>query len=506
MFQFFKKYLWFVLVTLILFFIIRLPNLFEPLWYGDENYYAVIGKVLSNGGLLYTDIWDNKPPLLYLVYTVNYFFFSNTLWILKLLNIALNLCSIWLLLKLFNLWFVKANSIICYSIALFLFTLGWEISFFNAENLFVPLVLTGVLYFTKNMQEKDFSYKLTSIGSIFFSLALFTKLVVFPEVFVIVLSFFTIYLVQKKPHISLALKQFSFITAILLLPYLLLVLYYVGVGNLAQLYNGLLGTGDSYVSAFTSPVVIFGFEVGVKGIYLRSILLVVAVATLVVFYVKRWITTVAFFFSSWIIACIYCTLISERNYPHYIIQLYPPAILIASYILSGVVSRQFELKKSILYIVSFSLILQFYIIVFTKFSPIPYYTKPIDKAAEFYFLKLSAKSLDNWQRSFNMNSYDTQQDLKNFVKTTSIKHTDKVLVIGNIAELYLALDVLPAYKYPVYYQFKDSPSQVIQQAKSSQSKLYILEKNISEYSEYAKLLKSEFTLALETKELEVYLP
>src|SRR5690242_18051873 len=50
------------------FFLLRLPSLVEPYWYGDEGIYEVIGMALRHGRALYTGIWDNKPPLLYIIY------------------------------------------------------------------------------------------------------------------------------------------------------------------------------------------------------------------------------------------------------------------------------------------------------------------------------------------------------------------------------------------------------------------------------------------------------
>ena len=49
----------------ILFFLLRLPSLFEPYWYGDEGIYLTIGQALRHGLLLFQQIHDNKPPTLY---------------------------------------------------------------------------------------------------------------------------------------------------------------------------------------------------------------------------------------------------------------------------------------------------------------------------------------------------------------------------------------------------------------------------------------------------------
>ena len=49
--------------------ILRLPSLFEPYWYGDEQIYLAISQGVRKGLVLYRDITDypNKPPLIYLL-------------------------------------------------------------------------------------------------------------------------------------------------------------------------------------------------------------------------------------------------------------------------------------------------------------------------------------------------------------------------------------------------------------------------------------------------------
>ena len=65
-----SKSFWFLLGISFLFFLLRLPSLIEPNWYGDEGIYQIIGKAMGSGRILYSQIWDNKPPLLYITYAL----------------------------------------------------------------------------------------------------------------------------------------------------------------------------------------------------------------------------------------------------------------------------------------------------------------------------------------------------------------------------------------------------------------------------------------------------
>lgn len=53
------------LAVVVLLVLLRLPTLFEPAWTSDAGAYANIGRSLDLGGVLYSGIWDNKPPGLY---------------------------------------------------------------------------------------------------------------------------------------------------------------------------------------------------------------------------------------------------------------------------------------------------------------------------------------------------------------------------------------------------------------------------------------------------------
>ncbi len=69
-----------VLFLLLLVVLLRLPNLTEPYWYGDEGIYLTIGTSLKQGAKLYTDIVDHKTPLIYYLAMV-----PNQMWFRVLL-------------------------------------------------------------------------------------------------------------------------------------------------------------------------------------------------------------------------------------------------------------------------------------------------------------------------------------------------------------------------------------------------------------------------------------
>ncbi len=55
--------LWWTGPSFLVFTVLRLPSFFEPHWYTDEASYVSVAKSLLRGRVLYSQIWNNKPPL-----------------------------------------------------------------------------------------------------------------------------------------------------------------------------------------------------------------------------------------------------------------------------------------------------------------------------------------------------------------------------------------------------------------------------------------------------------
>jgi hypothetical protein len=57
----------------------RLPSLFDPPWVNDEGTYFAVAQAMAHGYRLYADVWENKPPGLYLLYGAVYHSFGASL-------------------------------------------------------------------------------------------------------------------------------------------------------------------------------------------------------------------------------------------------------------------------------------------------------------------------------------------------------------------------------------------------------------------------------------------
>ncbi len=75
-----------LVLVLALVFILRIPSLFEPFWYGDEGIFAAVGHGLNKGQMLYLETWDNKPPMIYIYYSLIFRIFGESMFWLRLIT------------------------------------------------------------------------------------------------------------------------------------------------------------------------------------------------------------------------------------------------------------------------------------------------------------------------------------------------------------------------------------------------------------------------------------
>src|SRR6266576_2759546 len=142
-----KTEVWFLLFASFVFFLLRLPSLFEPYWYGDEGIYEVIGFALRHGRLLYRDIWDNKPPLLYITYAL----FNGDQASVRLLSLITGVIAL-VLFFLLARRLLQSKKAIYFAIILFVILFGTpflEGNIANAENFMMPLSLASALLLLK---------------------------------------------------------------------------------------------------------------------------------------------------------------------------------------------------------------------------------------------------------------------------------------------------------------------------------------------------------------------
>ena len=74
-----------ILIVLLGVFLLRVPSLFEPLWYIDEAIYMVVGQEINRGSLLYSQVFDHKTPGIYFLAAWSTKLLGYTVWSFKFL-------------------------------------------------------------------------------------------------------------------------------------------------------------------------------------------------------------------------------------------------------------------------------------------------------------------------------------------------------------------------------------------------------------------------------------
>lgn len=152
--------------------VLRIPSLFEPFYYGDETIYLTLGNGIKKGLVLYQQIYDNKPPLLYLTAAIA----GNVFWF-KAILLLWNMITITIFWHLSNLFFSGKEKIT--KIATIVFGVLTSIPMFegniaNAELFMIGPIILAIFLLFKNKS----TWINTIIAGVLFAIAADRKSVV----------------------------------------------------------------------------------------------------------------------------------------------------------------------------------------------------------------------------------------------------------------------------------------------------------------------------------------
>ena len=106
--------IWIFFLILFLTILLRIPTLFMPISY-DEGLFISIGKFMYDGFLLYSEIGDTKPPMIYLLHLTLYSLVGNSLIyyrLFALLCIVISLISMYFVCT--RIWGQSIGFIACF--------------------------------------------------------------------------------------------------------------------------------------------------------------------------------------------------------------------------------------------------------------------------------------------------------------------------------------------------------------------------------------------------------
>lgn len=413
-----------LIILILLVIILRIPSLFEPYWYGDEGIYLVLGQGIRKGLILYRDIHDNKPPLLYILAAVaqNVFYFRLMLMASMIVATAIFFRISQLMFpRLPKAWYVT-------TLVMVGLTTVFEGNISNAEIFSVLPITLGMLLILQN--------KISLMTGLIFSLGVLLKVPAGADwvAAVIWLLLFT--------KTKLSDKRVWLMTLGVAAPIVGSLIYYELMGGgepylrsaLLQNFGYLASwnTGEHSVSGFTSQ----------KGLIIRTISLLAGLSGWWWLNKKRRFATGLNLTVIWFAWALFGSLLSERPYPHYLVQ---PAVPLAI-LLGWLIFSRGKIVKSLIIAILGVGILAYLKIGFWQYPVFSYYKN----FAEYAF---GVKNKEAYRNFFD-NRVEQTYRISDYIRTTT-RPEEKLFIWGDEPYIYALTNRLPAGRYTVAYHVID---------------------------------------------------
>lgn len=449
-----SRFIWFLIGVCVVFFILRLPSLVEPNWYGDEGIYQVIGQALQHGKGLYIDVWDNKPPLLYILYAI----FSGDQFSLRFVSLLFGIAAttLFYILSRKVLGAGKGSAIATLLFAVLFGTPYLEGNIANAENFMLLPVTAAALLVYKLITTKP---KAVHVHQSFLSLinshpAIFSTgiLLGFAFLFKIVAVFdfaaFTIFFLItlskespprgrtifhkiKRLFSSGAYFLVPFVSGFLL-PILITFIYFTLAGSLVEFVQAAFLGNVAYVNYGNNFVIPQGFLV------IKFLLFLLAFVVLL--RKSQSFAKPILFVVVWFLFAIFSSFFSQRPYTHYLLVVLPSFCLLVGLLFTATKPRV-RIGAGILVL--------FAIVV----SHVFFQVYGIGRTARYYQNVLSFlsghTSVRDYQTFFDPET-PRDYDLVSYINHHTTAR-DQIYIWGDSPQIYALTKKLPPNKYTASY-------------------------------------------------------
>lgn len=455
-----NKTFWCVFAICVFFVFLRLPSIIEPYWYGDEAVYEVIGQALSHGELLYRDIWDNKPPLLYVIYAL----FDGNQPEVKTFSLIIGLLSVitffFLTREIFTKF--KISMLTTSTFALLFATPLLEGDIANAENfLLLPILLGGLILYKFHRKQTMSPPRSLWIAGILLGIAFIIKIVAvfdFAAFFIFLITFSENktenHTVKKNKAASKKrLRGFSLqstgnfiiqtilvsfpLVAGFLIPFIITIIFFASKHALSDFFQAVFFSNVGYVGYSNS---FMGIPQGL--LLVKIIILVVFLAIIVIRH--KSLAKPTLFIILWLMFSLFNVYFSGRPYTHYALVLIPSFSLFIGllFFYKNIIKKAVTAVTAILLV--FILSQHF---SFNTAYPIHYYQN--------FMQFISGKENVEAYQSFFDPTVPRDYTIASFIQTHTTSD-DSIFVWGNSPEIYVLSHKLPIDKYTVAYHIQQN--------------------------------------------------
>lgn len=439
-----RKEIWFLLFISFSFFLLRLPSLIEPYWYGDEGVYELIGMALNNGRMLYSQIWDNKPPLLYFIYAIANADQFTVRFISLFFGVASAILFYFLSKKLFRSHAISVMTTVFYSLLFATPLLEGNIA--NAENLMLlPIIAAGLLVYgvSEVTHEQKRVYLTLFIAGSLLGLAFLLKIVAVFDF----AAFFIFLAFTFLPEKLSMLKKLSLFTLGFLIPVSLAILYFFVQGSLFAFMQAAFFSNISYVGYKNKFIITQGF------LLLKLLALFMAVA--LVFWKKKIIPRPIIFIFLWFFFSSFNAFFSGRSWVHYLLVLLPSTVLLLGFAFDKRAQKFKLIILGLLLMLMYSINVLFRINAGTIGKTLRYYQN-------FALFIADKKSIRAYQEYFDRRVPRDYEVARFIANKTNPK--DNIFIWGNNPQIYVLSNTLPPGRYTVEYHISQSPKAIIETA------------------------------------------
>ena len=398
---------WIVLIFfIILVSILRFSTFFQSVIDWDESVFLLMSKSLLDGNLPYTQIWDHKPPGIYLLFSLSQIVFGQSVISIRILTCIFVSISCFALYKSGNIFNSNNNyNGILAGILYAFFSLKNGGLSANTELFFVffnilAFHLVFLTLFSSNKQLNFYKFRFLIIGLIM-GISLHIKYLVIFDFFAIFLILITYYFKSNERNIIELTKVYFCLLIGAFIPFLLSTLYFMKSGHLndyiyANFIANKIYSAETQFSLIYFIQVIIGQAVQNHPLWLC---LLITPFYIYIFVPRKSEESYKFYaLLLWFFMAFIGTCATKKFYPHYFLQILPPLCLLSSYMVITLLDSA-SLKPVKL---GFAVTLIFLLPLLQSSS------KPL-KASMHFIDKKYVQNSDHWQ--------DTPTRVSNYIKS-----------------------------------------------------------------------------------------
>lgn len=412
---------WLVII-LALVFLLRIPSFFEPYYYGDEMIYMSLGTGVRQGDVLYKDVHDNKPPLLYLTAAL-----AGSLFWFKAILAFWNLATIFVFWKLAEKLLGKNEIGIKIGTLLFALLTTLPLLEGNIANAELFMIGPTIWAFLILLNEK-LTTKKVFLAGVLFSIASLFKIPAAFEIPAIIVYWCMVYGVWEWKKI---LKQSTILALGFATPILLTFIWYYFRGAFNEYLVAAYLQNLGYVKSWKVRDVPMLYRAGV-----------IAVGIITLWITRNRLSKKFIFLTLWTLFALFGVVLSGRPYPHYFIQVLAPlSLLLALFFTDKTIEQSLTVIP---------LTLTFFVPFYYKFwfyPTVSYY----QRFASFAVGKITKVQYFN---GFNEKA-NRNYEIAEFIKMSS-RPDDKVFMWDpDSSTVYSLARRLPPIKYVADYHIND---------------------------------------------------